>query len=230
MNTSNPGSRHTLSVLVENKPGVLARIAGLFSRRGFNIDTLAVGPTEDPNISRVTMTVDGALHPIDQVTVGRTRLGQRPLQRPGRDGELARNLRDAPGPSQVGEQHLGRGGHHPTRGVDIGAQAAIWSEIRHARDAGLAVLLVSADLEELIDQLEPTKRGIYGGACDYLSYAGDMDVAIAIRTAVVKDQQLYVQAAAGVVADSVPELEWKETEHKARAILRASELVEEGLE
>ena len=83
---------------------------------------------------------------------------------------------------------------------------------------------------ELIDQLEPTKRGIYGGACGYLSYAGDMDVAIAIRTGIIKNKMLYVQAAAGVVADSVPELEWKETEHKARALLRAAELVEEGLE
>jgi anthranilate synthase component I len=83
---------------------------------------------------------------------------------------------------------------------------------------------------ELIDQLEPSKRGIYGGACGYLSFAGDMDVAIAIRTGIVKDGMLYVQAAAGVVADSVPELEWKETEAKARALLRASELVEEGLE
>ena len=83
---------------------------------------------------------------------------------------------------------------------------------------------------ELIDQLEPTKRGLYGGACGYLSYAGDMDVAIAIRTAIVKDGMLYVQAAAGVVADSVPELEWKETAHKARALLRAAELVVEGLE
>jgi anthranilate synthase component 1 len=83
---------------------------------------------------------------------------------------------------------------------------------------------------ELIDQLEPTKRGLYGGACGYLSYAGDMDVAIAIRTGIIKNQMLYVQAAAGVVADSVPELEWKETEAKARALLRAAELVEEGLE
>jgi len=83
---------------------------------------------------------------------------------------------------------------------------------------------------ELIDQLEPSKRGLYGGACGYLSYAGDMDVAIAIRTGIVKDQMLYVQAAAGVVADSVPEMEWRETEHKARALLRAAELVEEGLE
>ena len=83
---------------------------------------------------------------------------------------------------------------------------------------------------ELIDQLEPTKRGLYGGACGYLSYAGDMDVAIAIRTGIIKNEILYVQAAAGVVADSVPELEWKETEAKARALLRAAELVEEGLE
>jgi len=82
---------------------------------------------------------------------------------------------------------------------------------------------------ELIDQLEPVKRGIYGGACGYLSYAGDMDVAIAIRTGIIKNQTLYVQAAAGVVADSVPELEWQETEAKARALLRAAELVEEGL-
>jgi acetolactate synthase-1/3 small subunit len=62
------GRKHVLSLLVENRPGVLARIAGLFSRRGFNIDTLAVGPTEDPDVSRITLTVDGAVHPIDQVT------------------------------------------------------------------------------------------------------------------------------------------------------------------
>ncbi|RYF35347.1 MAG: anthranilate synthase component I [Comamonadaceae bacterium] len=83
---------------------------------------------------------------------------------------------------------------------------------------------------ELIDQLEPIKRGLYGGACGYISYAGDMDVAITIRTGIIKNQMLHVQAAAGVVADSVPELEWKETEAKARALLRAAELVEEGLE
>ncbi|MCL6439953.1 MAG: acetolactate synthase small subunit [Thermoleophilum sp.] len=62
------GRRHTLSLLVENKPGVLARIAGLFARRGFNIDSLAVGPTQDQTLSRITLTVDGAQHPIDQVT------------------------------------------------------------------------------------------------------------------------------------------------------------------
>jgi acetolactate synthase-1/3 small subunit len=62
------GRKHVLSLLVENRPGVLARIAGLFSRRGFNIDTLAVGPTDDPDVSRITLTLDGAVHPIDQVT------------------------------------------------------------------------------------------------------------------------------------------------------------------
>jgi acetolactate synthase I/III small subunit len=62
------GRKHVLSLLVENKPGVLARIAGLFARRGFNIDSLAVGPTDDETMSRITLTVDGAAHPIDQVT------------------------------------------------------------------------------------------------------------------------------------------------------------------
>src|SRR6266540_2509580 len=62
------GRKHVLSILVENKPGVLTRIAGLFARRGFNITTLAVGPTDDPTLSRITLTLDGALHPIDQVT------------------------------------------------------------------------------------------------------------------------------------------------------------------
>jgi len=62
------GRKHILSILVENKPGVLTRVAGLFARRGFNIDTLVVGPTDDPSLSRITMTIDGAQHPIDQVT------------------------------------------------------------------------------------------------------------------------------------------------------------------
>jgi anthranilate synthase component 1 len=81
---------------------------------------------------------------------------------------------------------------------------------------------------EIIDELEPVKRGIYGGACGYLSFAGDMDLAIAIRTGIVHQNTLYVQASAGVVADSVPEAEWRETEAKARALIRAAELVEEG--
>ncbi len=62
------GRKHILMILVENKPGVLTRISGLFARRGFNIDTLAVGPTDDDSVSRITLTLDGAVHPIDQVT------------------------------------------------------------------------------------------------------------------------------------------------------------------
>lgn len=83
---------------------------------------------------------------------------------------------------------------------------------------------------EVIDELEPVKRGIYGGACGYLSFGGEMDVAIAIRTGVIKDGNLYVQAAAGIVADSVFESEWQETENKARAVLRAAEQVQDGLD
>jgi anthranilate synthase component 1 len=83
---------------------------------------------------------------------------------------------------------------------------------------------------KLIDELEPVRRGIYGGAVGYLSYNGTMDMAIAIRTGVIKNGMLYVQAAAGVVADSVPEKEWLETEHKARAVLRAAEQVQYGLD
>ncbi|HNQ03339.1 MAG TPA: anthranilate synthase component I [Thiobacillaceae bacterium] len=77
---------------------------------------------------------------------------------------------------------------------------------------------------EIIDELEPSKRGIYAGAVGYLGFNGDMDLAIAIRTAVVKNGTLYVQAGAGIVADSVPENEWQETRNKARAVIRAAEL------
>lgn len=83
---------------------------------------------------------------------------------------------------------------------------------------------------EIIDELEPTKRGLYGGACGYLSFAGDMDLAIAIRTGILKEGLLHVQAAAGIVADSVLESEWLETENKAKAMIRAAELAENGLE
>ncbi|TAM87751.1 MAG: anthranilate synthase component I [Candidimonas sp.] len=83
---------------------------------------------------------------------------------------------------------------------------------------------------EIIDELEPVRRGIYGGAAGYLSYGGEMDLAIAIRTGLVKEGMLYVQAAAGIVADSDPEKEWGETEAKARAVLRAAEQVQFGLD
>ena len=74
---------------------------------------------------------------------------------------------------------------------------------------------------EMIDQLEPVKRGIYGGAVGYLSWSGDMDTAIAIRTVVVKDGEATLQAGAGIVADSLPTAEWEETLNKARGMLRA---------
>jgi anthranilate synthase component 1 len=83
---------------------------------------------------------------------------------------------------------------------------------------------------EIIDEVEPVKRGVYGGAVGYLSYSGNMDTAIAIRTAVIKDGRLHIQAGAGVVADSVPRLEWEETLNKGRAIFRAVELAERGLD
>ncbi|KRT54168.1 anthranilate synthase component I [endosymbiont of Ridgeia piscesae] len=83
---------------------------------------------------------------------------------------------------------------------------------------------------EIIDELEPVKRGVYSGAVGYLSWNGNMDTAIAIRTAVIKDQTLHIQAGAGVVADSIPALEWKETMNKGRAIFRAVALAEAGID
>jgi anthranilate synthase component I len=83
---------------------------------------------------------------------------------------------------------------------------------------------------EIIDELEPVKRCIYAGAVGYLGFHGNMDVAIALRTAVVKDGRLHVQAGGGVVADSQPEAEWQETQSKARALLRAAEMAEAGLD
>ncbi len=83
---------------------------------------------------------------------------------------------------------------------------------------------------EIIDELEPSRRGVYSGAVGYVSFHDDMDTAIAIRTAVVKDGMLYVQAGAGIVHDSVPESEWIETGNKARAVLRAADMVQQGLD
>ncbi|HKB58807.1 MAG TPA: anthranilate synthase component I [Gallionellaceae bacterium] len=83
---------------------------------------------------------------------------------------------------------------------------------------------------EIIDELEPSKRGIYAGAVGYLGFNGDMDMAIALRTAVLKNDTLFVQAGAGIVADSVPESEWTETQNKARAVLRAAEMALDGLD
>lgn len=102
--------------------------------------------------------------------------------------------------------------------------------LRAAFPAGTLTGAPKVRAMEVIDELEPVRRGIYGGAAGYLSYGGEMDVAIAIRTGVIKNGTLYVQAAAGIVADSDPELEWAETEAKARAVLRAAEQVQHGLD
>lgn len=83
---------------------------------------------------------------------------------------------------------------------------------------------------EIIDELEPVKRGLYAGAVGYIGFHGDMDLAIALRTAVLKDGQIHVQAGAGLVADSDPDAEWAETQSKARAMLRAAEMAENGLD
>jgi len=83
---------------------------------------------------------------------------------------------------------------------------------------------------EIIDELEPERRSVYAGAVGYLGFHGNVDLAIAIRTGVVKDGTLYVQAAAGIVADSIDDNEWRETQNKARAILAAAEQVHAGLD
>jgi anthranilate synthase component 1 len=83
---------------------------------------------------------------------------------------------------------------------------------------------------EIIDELEPVKRGVYSGAVGYLSWSGNMDTAIAIRTAVIKDEMLHIQAGAGIVYDSVPRNEWDETMNKGRAVFRAVAMAEAGLD
>ncbi|RDE19859.1 anthranilate synthase component I [Motiliproteus coralliicola] len=102
--------------------------------------------------------------------------------------------------------------------------------LRAAHPAGTLSGAPKIRAMEIIDELEPTKRGVYGGAVGYLSWSGNMDTAIAIRTAVIKDNQLHIQAGAGVVADSQPELEWKETLNKGRAVFRAVSMASRGLD
>jgi len=83
---------------------------------------------------------------------------------------------------------------------------------------------------EIIDELEPVKRGVYAGAVGYIGWNGNMDTAIAIRTAVLRQGKLYIQAGAGIVADSVPRSEWNETMNKARAVFRAASVAARGLD
>jgi anthranilate synthase component 1 len=113
---------------------------------------------------------------------------------------------------------------------DLDPRMTSMDVLRAAFPAGTLTGAPKVRAMEIIDELEPVRRGIYGGAAGYLSYGGEMDVAIAIRTGVIKDGTLYVQAAAGIVADSNPEAEWAETEAKARAVLRAAEQVQNGLD
>ena len=103
------------------------------------------------------------------------------------------------------------------------------SVLRAAFPAGTVTGAPKVRAMEIIDELEPTRRGVYAGAAGYLGFNGDMDLAIAIRTAVIKAGRLYVQAGAGIVADSVPSSEWRETQNKARAVLRAAEMAQAGL-
>ncbi|UTW14219.1 anthranilate synthase component I [Marinobacterium rhizophilum] len=102
--------------------------------------------------------------------------------------------------------------------------------LRAAHPAGTLSGAPKVRAMEIIDELEPVKRGVYGGAVGYLSWNGNMDTAIAIRTAVIKDKTLHIQAGAGIVADSVPQNEWDETMNKGRAIFRAVAMVEQGLD
>jgi anthranilate synthase component 1 len=111
---------------------------------------------------------------------------------------------------------------------DMKENCSAMDALRAALPAGTLSGAPKIRAMEIIDELEPVKRGIYGGAVGYLSWAGDMDTAIAIRTAVLKDGELHIQVGAGVVADSVPALEWEETLNKARAILRAAAMVAAG--
>ncbi len=114
--------------------------------------------------------------------------------------------------------------------AEIRADVSPISLLRATFPAGTVTGTTKVRSMEIIDELEPSKRGIYAGAAGYLGFNGNLDLAIAIRTGVIKDGVLYAQAAAGIVADSVPELEWQETENKARAMLRAAEMVATGLD
>ncbi len=121
---------------------------------------------------------------------------------------------------------------HIVSNVDAKLQAGLGAidVLRATFPAGTVSGAPKVRAMEIIDELEPTKRGVYAGAVGYIGFNGDMDLAIAIRTAVIKDNTLYVQAGAGIVADSVPESEWSETQNKARALLRAAEMALAGLD
>jgi anthranilate synthase component 1 len=112
----------------------------------------------------------------------------------------------------------------------LAAGLTAFDALRAAFPAGTVSGAPKVRAMEIIDELEPVKRGLYAGAVGYIGFHGDMDLAIAIRTAVLKDGQIHVQAGGGLVADSDPEAEWQETRNKARAMLRAAEMAENGLD
>ncbi len=114
--------------------------------------------------------------------------------------------------------------------AEIREDVSLMDLLRATFPAGTVTGTPKVRAMEIIDEMEPSKRGVYAGAAGYLGFNGNMDLAIAIRTGVVKDGTLYVQAAAGIVADSVALLEWEETENKARALLRAAEMVSLGID
>lgn len=114
--------------------------------------------------------------------------------------------------------------------ADQDRRAAALAVLRATFPAGTVSGAPKVRAMQIIDELEPVKRGIYSGACGYIGFDGDVDVAIAIRTAVIANGKLHVQAGAGIVADSDPDAEWQETLNKARAVIRAAEIAETGLD
>jgi anthranilate synthase component 1 len=113
---------------------------------------------------------------------------------------------------------------------DVDAALSPMELLRATFPAGTVTGTPKVRAMEIIDELEPERRGVYAGAVGYIGFQGSIDLAIAIRTGVVKDGQLHVQAAAGIVADSIPDNEWRETQNKARAVLAAAEQVHAGLD
>jgi anthranilate synthase component 1 len=113
---------------------------------------------------------------------------------------------------------------------DLDHDKTVYDVLRACFPAGTVSGAPKIRAMEIIEELEPTKRGPYAGAVGYFSFSGNMDMCINIRTVVIKGRQAYIQAGAGIVADSNPEHEYEETCNKARAMMKAIELAEQGLE
>ena len=207
------GASPEILVRKEGRQVTLRPIAGTRPRGATREadEKLAQELLADPKeIAEHVMLVDLGRNDVGRVAQTGTRRAHRP------DGRRALLARDA--------HRLQRRGHACSPGltsIDV---------LRAAFPAGTVSGAPKVRAMEIIDELEPTRRGVYAGAVGYLSFQDDMDTAIAIRTAVIKDGMLYVQAGAGIVHDSVPESEWQETQNKARAVLRAADMVQQGLD